>query len=284
MKISIEYESSWRNSFLEGSNNEALPKAGRKFIGSMTSLKKPENFIKREITIDTIMGLLNRLIGDQRKLYQARREESYFFTDIESLVSFEDKPKYINNDMTYIRNISGSTDQNSYTGAIQVSDPMFLSNYSDEFWGVLALSLEELCQFIISENTIQARISNDPLTIIGRLEELNKEKPVENIDFINNAFQILQNKFEKYNGLNKKGLVFAGDVYENYKNLCPKTGLRPLTQRRVSDIIAELDMLGIINAKLINLGRYGRTKEITLATPPSTTPKLLKILRESLNF
>ena len=213
MKISIEYESSWRNSFLEGSNNEALPKAGRKFIGSMTSLKKPENFIKREITIDTIMGLLNRLIGDQRKLYQARREESYFFTDIESLVSFEDKPKYINNDMTYIRNISGSTDQNSYTGAIQVSDPMFLSNYSDEFWGVLALSLEELCQFIISENTIQARISNDPLTIIGRLEELNKEKPVENIDFINNAFQILQNKFEKYNGLNKKGLVFPLALY-----------------------------------------------------------------------
>ncbi|MBT3407777.1 ORC1-type DNA replication protein [Candidatus Woesearchaeota archaeon] len=78
--------------------------------------------------------------------------------------------------------------------------------------------------------------------------------------------------------------IQTGTVYENYKNLCPKTGLRPLTQRRVSDIIAELDMLGIINAKLINLGRYGRTKEITLATPPSTTPKLLKILRESLNF
>ena len=78
--------------------------------------------------------------------------------------------------------------------------------------------------------------------------------------------------------------IQTGTVYENYKNLCPKTGLRPLTQRRVSDIIAELDMLGIINAKLINLVRYGRTKEITLATPPSTTPKLLKILRESLNF
>ena len=43
MKIIIEYESSWRNSFLDGSNNEELPKSGRNFIGSMTTLKKEGN-------------------------------------------------------------------------------------------------------------------------------------------------------------------------------------------------------------------------------------------------
>ncbi|MGL1957994.1 MAG: type I-Fv CRISPR-associated protein Cas5fv [Colwellia sp.] len=213
MKITIEYESSWRNSFLDGNNNETLPKIGRKFIGSMTSLKKPENFIKREVTLDTAMGVLNRLIGDQRKLYQSRNGDNYFFEDIESLVSFNDKPKIINNEMTYIRNITGSTDQNSYTGLIQVNDPMFLSDYSGELWGVLALNLDELCQFILSENTIKARISKDPLTIIARLEELNKEKPVENIDLINSAFEALQNKFEKYKGLNNKGLVFPLALY-----------------------------------------------------------------------
>ena len=74
MKIIVEYESSWRNSFLDGNNNEELPKKGRKFIASMTSLKKPENFVQREVTIDTVMGILNRLIGDQRKLYQARKD------------------------------------------------------------------------------------------------------------------------------------------------------------------------------------------------------------------
>lgn len=31
MQIIIEYESSWRNSFLDGSNNEPLPKGGRNF-------------------------------------------------------------------------------------------------------------------------------------------------------------------------------------------------------------------------------------------------------------
>jgi len=81
MKISIEYDSCWRNSFLDGTNNEPLPKGGRDFLGSMTNLKVEGNFKTHEITLDTVMGLLNRLIGDQRKLYQARSkafEKSYF--------------------------------------------------------------------------------------------------------------------------------------------------------------------------------------------------------------
>ena len=125
MKIIIDYESSWRNSFLDGSNNEPLPKkgnkvVGRNFVGSMTSLRKPENFKKRQITLDTVMGVLNRIIGDQRKLYQARSDDNYFFKDIDNV----DSGKVLFNDnaietseMTYIRNITGSTyDQGSFTG------------------------------------------------------------------------------------------------------------------------------------------------------------------------
>jgi len=60
----------------------------------------------------------------------------------------------------------------------------------------------------------------------------------------------------------QKNQIFTGDVYEIYKELCMKTDLRPLTQRRISDIIGELDMLGIINATVVSKGRYGRTREI----------------------
>ena len=63
MKIVIDYESSWRNSFLDGSNNEPLPKKGRNYIASMTELQKEENFISRQITKDTELGVLIRLIG-----------------------------------------------------------------------------------------------------------------------------------------------------------------------------------------------------------------------------
>jgi len=213
MQIIIDYESSWRNSFLDGENNAPLPKNGRKFIASMTNLSNEKNFIQREISLDTVMGILNRLIGDQRKLYQARDQENYFFSVIEPAIDFKDKLSNINHEIAYIRNMTGSTDQNSYTGMIKVNDPIFQSDYSAEFWGVLALDVAELCSFIAHNTTIQHPIDANPLTIITRLEELNKLKPVGNEGNINAAFLLLKNHFTKFNGLNKKELVLPISLY-----------------------------------------------------------------------
>ncbi|MFT4310694.1 MAG: ORC1-type DNA replication protein [Candidatus Woesearchaeota archaeon] len=80
---------------------------------------------------------------------------------------------------------------------------------------------------------------------------------------------------------NKHTYVLKGEVYEHYRELCNHVGIRPLTQRRISDIITELDMLGIINAKVISKGRFGRTREIMLSIPQSNKPKIVKILQES---
>ena len=214
MKIYISYDSSWRNSFLDGSNNEKLPKNGRKFIGSMTALKKQENYIERHISLDTVMGVMNRLIGDQRKLYQSRNEEhgAYYFKDIEPLVQFTDKP-VITNEMTYIRNISGSTDQNSYTGMLKTSDPIFSSDYSQEFWGVLALDLPELFDFIINGTSVTKEIDRDPLVIMARLNEIKKVKPLENEGEITQVVTALVEKFEKCNPLNKKEMVLVLPLY-----------------------------------------------------------------------
>lgn len=78
--------------------------------------------------------------------------------------------------------------------------------------------------------------------------------------------------------------LFTGDIYELYKELCLKAKVNPLTQRRISDLIAELDMLGIINAKVISKGRYGRTRQISLGVPLSTVPKLEGLLKDVLNL
>jgi cell division control protein 6 len=59
--------------------------------------------------------------------------------------------------------------------------------------------------------------------------------------------------------------ILTGDVHEVYTNLCRRNGYRILTQRRVSDLISELDMLGLISTKVVSKGRYGRTREIKLA-------------------
>lgn len=216
MKIIIEYDSSWRNSFLDGSNNEALPKKGRKFIGSMTSLRKAENFKKHELTLDTVMGVLNRLIGDQRKLYQARNDQdTYFFKDIESSITFDDvkRKQVLTEEMTYIRNISGSTDQNSFTGIVKSDDVMFLSDYSKDFWGVLALNFDQLCQFILEDKKLESEISLNPLFIISRLELLNKEKAVENTGLANEAMTELHKDFPDINYLNNKELIMPISIY-----------------------------------------------------------------------
>jgi len=74
--------------------------------------------------------------------------------------------------------------------------------------------------------------------------------------------------------------IFTGEVYEVYKSLCSKTNTSILTQRRVSDIISEFDMLGIVNAKVISKGRYGRTREISVGVSDSILPKIKIILEE----
>jgi cell division control protein 6 len=62
--------------------------------------------------------------------------------------------------------------------------------------------------------------------------------------------------------------IVSGEVYGVYQDLCRRYRLDVLTPRRVGDLISELDMLGIITAKIVNRGRYGRTKEVALNVHP----------------
>lgn len=73
------------------------------------------------------------------------------------------------------------------------------------------------------------------------------------------------------------GAITTGDVYDIYKDLCKKTRTDILTQRRVADLISELDMLGIITARVISKGRYGRTRDIKISP---TTEDVMKSLQE----
>ena len=82
----------------------------------------------------------------------------------------------------------------------------------------------------------------------------------------------------------EKKIFFTGEIYEVYSNLCKKAKTNILTQRRISDILAELDMLGIINAKIISKGRYGRTREISLPLEEGIILKLKEVLEKSLQI
>lgn len=60
--------------------------------------------------------------------------------------------------------------------------------------------------------------------------------------------------------------VTTGEIYDVYNKLCGELGAGLLTQRRLGTLINELDVMGLLNAKVVSMGRYGRTKKIRLET------------------
>jgi cell division control protein 6 len=65
------------------------------------------------------------------------------------------------------------------------------------------------------------------------------------------------------NRANARGAI-TGEISEVYNELSAELGVPPLTQRRLSTLVNELDSMGLVNAKVISMGRYGRTKKIRL--------------------
>ena len=53
-------------------------------------------------------------------------------------------------------------------------------------------------------------------------------------------------------------------IYSSYKNLCKVVGKDGLTQRRVTQMLSEIELSGIISGRLIHQGIHGRTKKYKL--------------------
>jgi archaeal cell division control protein 6 len=68
----------------------------------------------------------------------------------------------------------------------------------------------------------------------------------------------------------------TGEVYEIYSSLCTHSEQEPLTQRRITQIISELDQLGLITSNVVSQGRYGRSQRIKITIPTLTVKEALK--------
>ena len=81
----------------------------------------------------------------------------------------------------------------------------------------------------------------------------------------------------------KNGLrnIQTGEVYDVYQQACRYIGHNALTQRRVSGLISNLDMLGLITARTISRGRYGRTKQINSCIPQNVDAQSIMIESEA---
>ncbi len=179
------------------------------------------------------------------------------------------------------------------------ADAAFKPNVVNE--GVIAK-----CAAYAAREHGDARRALDLLRVAGEIAERNAQKKIkiDHIDQANDKIErdkILdvvqtgtkQSQLVLYtiielvggsSGKKDKNSIFTGDIFNYYEDLCKKVKIDCLTQRRVSDLIAELDMFGIINSRVISKGRHGRMREIKLAVPDTIKNKAREILEESLGL
>ncbi|ERG95922.1 Cdc6/Cdc18 family protein [Haloquadratum walsbyi] len=149
-----------------------------------------------------------------------------------------------------------------------------------------------LCAAFAAQEHGDARRALDLLRTAGELAERTQTNTVEEehvrqaqdkieLDRVIEVVRTLptQSKIVLYSTilLEKNGVhsINTGEVFNIYKRLCEELDTDVLTQRRVTDLISELDMLGIVNAIVVSKGRYGRTKEISLSVPIEETETVL---------
>ena len=68
----------------------------------------------------------------------------------------------------------------------------------------------------------------------------------------------------------------TGDVYDTYLALCKEVEQKPLTQRRMTQIISDLELQGLVSTDIVNQGRYGRSQKIKITVPLATAKEALR--------
>ena len=79
----------------------------------------------------------------------------------------------------------------------------------------------------------------------------------------------------------KTQVFTTGEVSQVYHEVAQILDIDVLTHRRITDLISELNMLGVINTRVVSRGRYGRTKEMWFGT---TTERIKETLLKDSRF
>lgn len=134
-----------------------------------------------------------------------------------------------------------------------------------------------------------ARRAVDLLRVSGELAEREGRDKIYEKDVQEALKNIEKDKVQEAISslpIHEKAVIFSiatfpngettGHVYLKYQEICNQLGLQPLTQRRISAIINELDMLGLVTAPIINRGRHGRSKKVQLTVDKNQIVETLK--------
>ena len=145
-----------------------------------------------------------------------------------------------------------------------------------------------LCAALAGAEHGDARRAIDLIRVSGELAERQQSERVTTEHVREASQKIEENKEEtslKSYPLHEKLVILAimkatgsstGEIYSSYKALCKTVGRDALTQRRITQMLSEIELSGIISGRLVHQGIHGRTKKYKLTISPEMVKKTFK--------
>jgi cell division control protein 6 len=150
------------------------------------------------------------------------------------------------------------------------------------------LAAINLCAAMAGQEHGDARRAIDLLRVAGELAEREQSETVKE-DHIRRASQKMEEDKEttalNSYPLHEKLLIIAvmrangsstGEIYQAYKGLCKALRQKEITQRRVTQILSDIELSGLITGKITHQGMHGRTKKYNLTIHPDILKKAFK--------
>ena len=153
---------------------------------------------------------------------------------------------------------------------------------------VVSTGALNLCASMACRQHGDARRALKLLNVAAKTAELNQANSITD-EHVRLASQRIEVDKESQQldafSLHEKLLVIAimkspnistGDIYSAYKSLCKIIHQNELTQRRVTQMLSEIELSGLISGRMIHQGIHGNTKKFNLTISPDLVKNTLK--------
>lgn len=154
--------------------------------------------------------------------------------------------------------------------------------------GAVSNQALSLCAAMAGREHGDARRALDLLRVAGEIAEREQARSVTDVHVREAASKIEENKeitaLKSY-PLHEKLLILAvmrsqgsttGEVYAIYKDFARTIRQAELTNRRVTQMLSEIELSGIISGRITHQGRHGRTKKHRLTVSPEMVRETFK--------
>ncbi len=228
MRILIEFDSCWQTSFLGDDVKKPVVKVSSKmnkpssdgYMQKFVATSGTRGETPAPLSLSTILGVLSRLIGDQRKLYQSRQQDNFYFADLEDKITWNLSESKMVNELMYLTNKSDDRcGQSSFLGVLEDDNPWFFAKDSYLLWSILFLTQDQLLEFILSKNINFFSHENClPKDLIERINKISDSKSEEG-EVLKTRDKLIS---EKQNVIEKRKKSLT-DYHDKTKKSPPKT-------------------------------------------------------------